>query len=168
MKLNIQLTPEDYVKATFIHMRPRPFFKYLGYFMLLLIVIVLPISIYEAAAHQKDIIVPAGIILSLAFLAWNFGITVPKRVRKIFKQQKALHTPYSFAITTESILIKSERGETNLTWDYFLKWKESKDLFLLYSSDVMFHMIPKRCFTSPDEAVQFRSLLLEKIGSTRK
>jgi len=167
MNLTIQLTPEDYIKANLVHMRPRPVIKWVGYFMLLLVVIVLGLSIYEAIAHQKSFSDSIWIIAALAYLAFLFGFLRPRRIRKIFRQQESLHMPYSFTVADDAVLTKSENGEARLAWDYFSKWKEGKDLFLLYQSDVMFHMVPKRCFASPEEMTQFRKLLLEKIGCAR-
>ncbi len=103
----------------------------------------------------------------LAYFAFLFGFIYPRRIRKIFRQQKILHAPHSFNVADEAVFTKSDIGEAKLTWDYFQKWKEGKNLFLLYQSDVMFHIVPKRCFASPEEMAQFRKLLLEKMGSSR-
>ena len=165
MNLIIQLTPEDYVNANFVHMRPRPLIKWAGYFMLLLVVIVLPISIFDTGADQKDGFIPVIIVAGLAYLVFLFGFMHPRRLKKIFSQQKMLHAPHSLNITDEAISTKSEVGEAKLTWNYFPKWKEGKNIFLLYQSDVMFHLVPKRCFASLEEMAQFRKLMLEKIGS---
>ncbi|SRR5258708_7011992 len=164
MDVNIQLTEDDYVKANFLQMRPRPTFKWAGYFILLLAVIALGFSGFDAVVHQKQLIPFICLAASLAWMAVVFGVTYPKRLKKIFQQQKLLHKPFSFTITDEAILSKAEHGQANLSWDIFRKWKESKELFLLYQSDILFHIVPKRSFASEEDLVQFRKLLIEKIG----
>jgi hypothetical protein len=164
MELNIKLTADDYIKANFVHMRPRPFIKWVGYFLLFVAVVVLGCSGFDAIVHRKGFITPIVLAASLAYLVFSFGIYYPKRIRKIFLQQKLLQQSFSFAVTDEAVSSKAEYGQATLTWDIFRKWKESKDLFLLYQSDVLFHMMPKRCFSSAEDISRFRKLLYEKMG----
>jgi hypothetical protein len=167
MKLNIQLTEEDYVKAQYLHMRPRPVFRWTGYFLGALVVVVIMISAFQAIAGQGDfspLIILGG---CLAYLAFLFAFLVPRRARKTFRQQKTLQLPYSYELTDELIIATAEYGGTKLTWDYFQKWKEGKTIFTVYQSDRIMQMIPKRVFTSPEEMAQFRELLTKKIGAAR-
>jgi len=164
MNLAIQLTPEDYAQSCYVHMRPRPIFKWAGYFVLSLAVIAAVISLYFAFADREGFFIPVFLVAMLAYLAFLFLFIQPKRVRKIFRQQKIMQSPYSFTVTDEAVITKSDVGDTKLTWDYFVKWKEGKNLFMMYQSDVLYHMVPKRCFASPEEMTQFRQLLETKLG----
>lgn len=164
MNLSIQLTPEDYIQAVFLHMRPRPVLKWIGYFLLLLTVVVLAMSFYLAIARQDSLALPLFLLGVLVYLAFIFLFLLPRRLRKIFRQQKSLHSPHSFAPTDEAVLIKSAVGDQKLTWDYFRKWKEGKNLFTIYQSDAVFNIIPKRFFVSAEDMAQFRQLLLTKLG----
>ena len=164
INLNIQLTPEDYIQAIFVHMRPRPVLKWAGYSVLSLAAIVIVISFYFAFADRKGFFIPIFLIAMLAYLAFLFLYIQPRRVRKIFWQQKALQIPYSYSVANEAMVVKSDISDEKLPWDYFIKWKEGKKLFVIYHSDVMFRMFPKRCFTSPEEMTQFRQLLQTKLG----
>ena len=167
MKLNIQLTPEDYVKANLLNIRPRPVFKWVGYIFLTLMVVILGIAVFQAFAGNGDFFVPAVMLGCLAYLILFFRFRWPQRLKKIFRQQKVLHSPHSIELTDESVFIKGENGESRLTWDFFLKWKENDVLFTLYQSDVMLHIFPKGCFASPEEMAQFRELVVRKIGPAR-
>jgi hypothetical protein len=69
---------------------------------------------------------------------------LPWRVKKIFQQQKELSMPYEIEITDAGLNITNELGNSLRPWKNFSKWKESKELFLLYHSDVMFTILPKR------------------------
>lgn len=164
MNLTIQLTAEDYIQATYVHMRPRPVLKWAGYFILLLAVITLVVSLYFAIVDHEGFSLPILMIACLAYLAFLFFVFQPRRIQKIFRQQKSLHSPYSFAPMDEAVIIKSDIAEGKMPWDHFVKWKEGKNLFMVYQSDVLFHMVPKRCFASPEEMTQFRKLLEAKLG----
>lgn len=164
MELTIQLTADDYVKANFLHMRPRPFIKWVGFFLLLLAGVVMFIATYDAFAHKKSFGIILGIGVPLIYIGLLFGVFTPKRVKKIFLQQKLLQMPFSFSITEDGIFTKAQYGEAKLTWDVFRKWKKNNHLFLLYQSDVLFHMCPKRFFDSSEDVALFRKYLLDKIG----
>jgi hypothetical protein len=49
------------------------------------------------------------------------------------------------------------RGEAR--WDTFIKWRESPDLFVLYSSPELMHVVPKRWFSEPGAITDFQQLL---------
>ena len=164
MNLQIQLTPEDYIQANYLNMRPRPVFKWAGYVILLLAVLVLGISSFQVLSHGGNVLVPAVLAGSLAYLAFLFGFVYPARIRKLFRQQKTLQSPYRMEVTHEWMLTQHETGESKLTWDYFRKWREGGNIFTVYQSDVLMHLFPKRCFASLQELAQFRELLREKLG----
>ncbi len=130
-----------------------------------LVVVAMIISIFLAIAGQEDfspLIILGG---CLAYLVFLFAFLMPRRFRKTFRQQKALHLPYSFELTDELFIATAEYGGTKMTWDYFRKWKEGKTIFTVYQSDRIMQMIPKRAFTSPEEMAQLRELLTKKIGA---
>jgi YcxB-like protein len=165
MKLNIQLVEEDYVKAQYLHMRPRPVFRWISYFLGALVVVTVMISIIQAIAGHGNFFPPVFLGGCLAYLTFLFAFLMPRRARKTFRQQKALQLPYSFELTDELFIATAEYGGTKLTWDYFRKWKEGKTIFTVYQSDRIMQMIPKRVFTSPEEMAQFCELLTKKIGA---
>lgn len=164
MKINIQLKPEDYVRANFLNIRPRPIFKLVGLVFLILTISILGISFFQLLAGKDKTLIPFVIAGCLAYLAFYFGFRLPQRLKKIFRQQKSLHSPYSIEVNDDLIFVKAETGESRLPWNHFIKWKENKPLITLYQSDILLHIIPKRCFASPDELGQFRELLIKKIG----
>ena len=168
MKLNIQLTAVDNVQAQYLNLRPRPFLKWLGYFLGAIIALVWVLSIKVAVAHPETISTPLWMLAPFIYFWLMFGVWLPWRSRKTFAQQKVLQQPYSFELTEELFFATAAYGETRLTWDYFRKWKEGKTLFIVYQSDRIMQIIPKRCFASAEEMVEFRALLTKKIGTAKK
>jgi hypothetical protein len=56
-------------------------------------------------------------------------------------------------------------GQADVEWTNFIRFLESKTLFLLYTSPACFNIVPKRAF-APGETDSFRALLQEKLGVT--
>ena len=168
MKLNIQLTEEDYIKANYLHLRPSAVIKCAVCVLLLFVLFTLAVSVHVAIGHPEEIWTPVWISAMLAYLWLVFGFWMPRRCRKTFRQQKAMQVPHLYELTDELFVNKAEYGETTLTWDYFRKWKEGKEVFTVYQSDRIMQIIPKRAFASPEEMAEFRELLTKKIGAAWK
>jgi hypothetical protein len=97
------------------------------------------------------------------FLAAGIGlyryVFLPWRVKKMFFQQKELSLPFEMEITETGLVASNEIGNSNRPWANFRKWKEDQNLLLLYHSDLLFSMIPKRVFTSPEQVETIKALL---------
>jgi len=78
---------------------------------------------------------------------------------RIFRQQKSLNLPFSIEATSEAFCAFNETGKTTMPWGHFVKWKESERLLLLYHSDILFNLVPKRLFQSGAELAEFRGFL---------
>jgi hypothetical protein len=56
-------------------------------------------------------------------------------------------------------------SQSHMNWSGFHRAVELKDFFLLYMSSRVFHIVPKRVFSNPDQLDAFRSLLLSTLGA---
>ena len=52
-----------------------------------------------------------------------------------------------------------------MPWSDLTKWREGEGLFLLYGSDLIFYVLPKRAFQDAAAVDAFRDLLSAKIAS---
>lgn len=86
-------------------------------------------------------------------------LLLPRRARRIYAQQKGLHGQIEYTWDAEAFSVKTERGQARTPWRDYVKYRESETLFLLYHSDIMFNMVPKRLFVDPAQAKEFRSHL---------
>lgn len=78
--------------------------------------------------------------------------------RKALDQQKTLRTPYRVSWTDLGISVESEYGDTRMPWGEFRKLREDRHLILLYESDRLYRLIPKRCFT-PAQLADFQACM---------
>lgn len=109
-----------------------------------------------------------SIVFAILFLAIGFGFlyfySLPKKWKQLFAQQKLLHDEMKYVISDDGIHATTPMGEGRLPWDTIIKWRENKDLFALYQSDVVLHIIPKRSFASEDDVSQFVEMLKKHVG----
>jgi hypothetical protein len=162
MKLRAALTPQDYVNAQYLSMRPRPFFKWCGIFLIALTVLMCVVSLFIFPLHWSAFF----IALVGVYLMVCYAFLLPHHARKIFNQQKTLQQPYDMEITAEGVSSSGSHGSINMEWKDFHKYKMGKDLILVYQSDVLFHMFPKRWF-SDDEFAQLQNYLHENLGEPK-
>ncbi|MGJ8655150.1 MAG: YcxB family protein [Akkermansiaceae bacterium] len=146
MRIHCQLESADYVSAQFLHLRPRPVFKWLGIllFGLSVLVIVYQVFFVFAVGRGSFPFIPFG---AIAYLVLSYCVWLPYKSKKLFKQQKALSVPSDVEITEDYFVSTSSLGSAKLVWADFHKYRIGKDLILVYQNDAIFHMFPKRWFT---------------------
>ena len=86
---------------------------------------------------------------------------------KKWKKQHTLHKPINISVNSEQIKLKSESFNFIGKWSYYYHYKESKNLFLIYSSDHSLHIVPKRAFENSQAIDDFSQLLKAKVGKTQ-
>lgn len=99
---------------------------------------------------------------TLGFLLWYtsyFLLYLRWRCKKIYNQQKSLHTPTEAEWDSENIEFIHSSGHAKMRWSDFAKFKESNDLIMLYHSDALFSFIPKSSFNSEEQMLNFKSNL---------
>ena len=163
MNIQAKLTAEDYVQAQFLHMRPRPVYKWLG-------ILTIFFTLLAAGASTRACIrgcapwhQPVIIIAALAYLFIWFQLVLPRKARKIFAQQKLLHGPMEIVITPDGFSTAAAHGTSNLKWSELHKYKAGKRLMLVYQSDVIFHMFPRRWFASDADWDQLQAYLKQSL-----
>ena len=80
-----------------------------------------------------------------------------------YTKQPSAQGPRTMTLDDSGVHLRWETGESKLEWRVFMRWVESKDQFLLYSSPKCFNMLPKRALT-PEQLAEFRVLLKAKIA----
>jgi hypothetical protein len=94
-----------------------------------------------------------------------YFLIVPTRAGLTYRRQKALQRPYDVGWNANGVAIDNEFSNGVTPWSDYRKWRESKGLFLLYLSDRLFHLLPKRAFANEDAVATFRGVLRERIAA---
>jgi asparagine N-glycosylation enzyme membrane subunit Stt3 len=170
MELNLRgvhLTPEDYIAAQYLNGRRKT--------VVVGIVVFLALSLLGFFSTN-------GAVFGLGFLGfvvvgWSIWFVLvllsncfylPWRCRKTFAQQKTLHQVTDKVIDEEGLSIVSGYGSARIPWGDFYKWKSNGRLILLYQSNRIFNMIPRRWMASDADYEAFKALLSRAIGPERK
>ncbi|OYV74971.1 MAG: hypothetical protein B7Z66_14655, partial [Chromatiales bacterium 21-64-14] len=74
-----------------------------------------------------------------------FLVYFPFKIKRNYRQRKELQKEFTFVTTDSSLNVEFANGHYNKPWIDYLKWKESRNLFLLYHADNLYQIIPKRC-----------------------
>ena len=108
------------------------------------------------------VFIAVWLLLTLVIFPNNVGTNVEKNER--------LSSPVEYEVNDDQILIKTHFAESKMDWGTFARVIESKEHFLLVqsASKNMFHIIPKRAFSSPEDEKAFRDLLASKIPQAGK
>lgn len=92
----------------------------------------------------------AGIIPLQAWLNW--------------KRNAPLRGELTYDFQPEGVQVVTTTSNSFMKWEAFIKSKETPNLFLLFLTKQMCHMVPKRAFASEADLESLRVLLSEKIG----
>ena len=156
----IQLT--DFLSAQRLHRKPSKKIRVVYFVLFSFSVIAGSISLW---LHH--------FVLGSAFLGAAIGgvigesavryLYVPWWARRIYRQQKNLHESFKYWWDIEQLSGESKSGRGQRPWKHYTKWKENEDVFLVYHSDVLFEMVPKKWFKEPNQLNNFREHLQKYI-----
>ncbi|MGU3399826.1 YcxB family protein [Brucellaceae bacterium D45D] len=102
----------------------------------------------------------ATAILTLCELTY---LDAPRQTRKIFKQQKNLHKPYTLTRDGDRRELTSEAGNARLSRNDLLKMRKDSKIMLFYESEQLYRLIPKRSLTQ-DQIAPLRQSWLTGHG----
>lgn len=162
--MQFRILPEDYIAAVRLNYRPRPVLASVGVVVLMLAATAFLLGAWDLLRGRGDVWDIAGIAAIACFPMWYF-VFLPWQIRRLYRQQRALREPYDVAFDAAGISMTSALASSTFPWLHVHKWRESKQLLLVYHSDAMFSIFPKRYFDSPLEIDRFRELLTSRGGS---
>ncbi len=87
------------------------------------------------------------------FLAWSS-----------WRGHRALQGGIKYGISEEGVRSITPTSDSFSQWETFIKFGETKNLFMLYVSRRIYYGIPKRAFESADQIREFRELARRKIS----
>jgi YcxB-like protein len=163
-----QLAPEDYILATRLQLgRVRPFLKVLLWaIMAPCAALGLFLEVRQALKGHPDwmaLFLP----LAIGYLPLYWYVLLPKKMRKIFRQQRALQVPVTVELSASEFKGTSSLGTFRMPLKDFHKWILSKDMILLFHSDAVLHMLPRRCFASQEDFTTAAGYLREALGKEK-
>jgi hypothetical protein len=105
-------------------------------------------------------------VLILAFFFSPFGRRLVLYWR--WRQQPILHRELRYDINDDAVAITTDTSSSEMKWETFDRFAESKNLFLLFVGKFVFYMIPKRAFADASEVSEFRRLASTRVPAGRR
>lgn len=161
--IRVHILPDDYVAAIRLHQRPRGVRAAIGIMLLALACVAFVLAAWNLLHGRMDA-ADAIVVAAAIYLALWFFVLLPKRIRRLYWQQRALQQPHELDVGDDGIATRHPLGHGVLPWTNVHKWKESGDLFLVYHSDMLFNIVPKRGFESTQAVDDFREKLAAHVG----
>jgi hypothetical protein len=122
------------------------------------------------SSSSRDFHVFGGALIGMVVGGFAGGVlmrylVLPARLRTRFAERTALHRQSTLKWSQEGLAYENENGHMLVPWTDFFKTRENKDFILLYTSRVMFIIVPKRFFTESGQLQGFVELVRSRIGN---
>jgi len=82
--------------------------------------------------------------------------------RRQFRSTPSAQEPISLDVNDEGMHFRSATMDASVSWNHYCKWSEDESVFVLFTSAILFVLIPKRAFDR-DKVVLFKEILCQKI-----
>ena len=164
MELTYDLTQKDFYDSFLAH-RQRSVVSKWSFRLLFVFIFLFPaIGLLTLATNHQTTFVSVIPLFALAAFWAIFIWGAPWwSARTQFLQQPAAQGSRTMTLDGSSIHWRWKGGQADVEWTNFIRFLESKNLFLLYTSPACFNIVPKRAF-APGETESFRGFLQEKLG----
>lgn len=105
-----------------------------------------------------------GSAIGVYFLYCGFALR--RYFRRSYRKDRRFQHDFTTDISEDGIHIAMPTAEAQLKLENFVRFLESDEIFMLFHSDLIFNILPKRAFAAA-EIDLFRELLRRKITSTK-
>lgn len=166
MTIHFQFTLDDYRKAFRAHLRKGASASTRWALKLFLVigVILLLAGILLLVTGQRALNVVLVPFLLGAFWIWyGLGAAYQLSAKKQFVKSPALREPRSVEFSDSGVKTDAGVASSQVSWQAYIRYVESKDTFLIYTSPACFVIIPKRVL-QPEQITELRRLLQTHIG----
>jgi hypothetical protein len=168
--VSLQYRPEDFLDAWRLQLRHNHFVRICQFAPL---IVILVISGPEFWAEYRDhglmvglisilpMLIVAGLLLGLNVL--NDRVLLPRRARRFVSQQKSIQGEISIGWDAEGVAFIAKAGQSRIAWDDYFKWLENESVLVLFQSENLLNVLPKRCLTN-DQVTEVRRRLEAALG----
>ncbi len=156
--LKYQVSAQDYLAATQQHSRKV--------WALDVTIAVLVVAGY--AAHWRTFGLPRNFGLAILsfwilFRAIVYFVVLPRLVPNVYSKSKLLGNEVTVTFSEQGVRMTTGKSEETLEWDFFHRCKEDRKAILLYQTEELVRIIPKRAFASEDDLRWVGGLLRERV-----
>jgi len=168
MQFTYELTADDYRHALLAYRNRNFFSRWAIRFLVLLFTPWAALQAYLIFATDQSWLswsLPLTLFAMCVLLFQHWGAPY-FNARRQFRNTPSAHGSITLEVQDGGLRFRSASTDGSVLWDHYIKWIEDDSVFVLFSSPLIFVLIPKRAFDS-DQLHQFKETLRQKI-STQK
>ncbi len=166
MILNFQFTLDDYRNAVRTHYRKgaSAYRRWMLRLVLAIGVLLLLAGVLMVITRQSRLSAALPpLFLGAAWIWIGMGKIYQLSARSQFVKNPALRVPRRVEFNDDGVTTDAGIASSQASWKAYLRYVESKDTFLLYTSPACFAIIPKRVL-QPEQVNDLRRLLQTHVG----
>jgi YcxB-like protein len=80
-------------------------------------------------------------------------------IPRLWKRSPQMQQPINLSISETGINFQIQGFQDFKQWQYYKHFRETKNMFLLYYSESLYYILPKRAFSGQEQMSQFRDVL---------
>ena len=166
MHLQFKYTFKDYVEANATHSR----FYRVRTIVWFIVTPILAAGFILIAIDKSSQVSSTSVVSYLPVLIF-LALMSPWGMRLIYyvrwKGQPSRLAAITYDVTDGSVVVTTDTSRSEMKWETFTRFRESKNLFMLYAGRSLFYMIPKRAFAGETEEAEFRELARRRVPAKR-
>jgi hypothetical protein len=105
--------------------------------------------------------------LMIVWFAVLGGLPMWWSARRQFLKQPAVHGPRTVSLDAAGTHSRWNGGSSDVEWKNYIRFVESENQFLLYTSPACFNIIPKRALEAEQQS-ELRALLGQHISAAKR
>lgn len=139
--ITARVTVDDYIAAHRLHHQRRTKILYAVF----AVIAVAGLALWATGWKYWPIVLFTG-VGGLLGQWWEDRGALPGKVRKLFAQYKGIDEPAELSWDADFLTGRSARGEGKRKWAEYARFAENKEVMLLYITDQLWEVYPKRIF----------------------
>jgi hypothetical protein len=169
-----QLSEDDLVAAARLHGWTAMSSKKIIALLVLVLIVVMAVMYStmtgSGPARPDDIwfLVAFGVVIAPAIYVAVIYTVLPQSARRAYRQQKSLHETMHAKWSRSGVEWQAASGQSQTPWGHYAKWNEDSRLFLLYQSDQLYQLLPKRVLSEADANTIRDHLTEAKVSRSRR
>ncbi len=162
IEVTFRLTLQDLHKVYF----HTPLRLWLLIPLVVCMIAIVVLSAWMDRVTHTSILVPILRFITVAAALVVISFALPYLLaRNTMRTSAAFKSDLHYVFDERGVSSTTSASESRMDWSAFHRAVELKEFFLLYMSSRVFHIVPKRVFSSSDQMDAFRSLLRSAMGA---
>lgn len=165
MQIEYEISEQDFLDAQKLAIRKLPkrstrlIFRLLPFWGIFLVFILMWSALQHGFSWSSNMIAT----LVVALLCLSIPLLIRRAQKKMYRRTANLHGRRTMATDETGVSFSGPAFSSRLEWSFFPRFVEDEKAFLLYQSDQVFNVIPKRSL-SQNEISELKEAFTRHIG----